>query len=77
MVVPESALMEDEGRFSLYVHVEGESFSKRDVTVGQRNGSEVELHDGVKEGERIVTKGAYQVRLASMSSQLPAHGHEH
>lgn len=77
LVVPESALIEEEGRYSVYVHVEGEAFVKRDVTLGERNGENIEILAGISEGERVVTVGAYQVRLASLSSQLPAHGHEH
>ncbi len=77
LVIPQSALMEEEGRYSVYVHTEGESFVKRDVTLGAREKERVEILKGLEEGERVVTVGAYQVRLASMSSQLPAHGHEH
>lgn len=77
LVVAESALIEEEGRYSVYVHVEGEAFAKRDVTLGDRNGEYVGVLSGLSEGERVVTVGAYQVRLASLSSQLPAHGHEH
>lgn len=77
IVVPESALLEDEGRYSVYVQLGGEAFAKRDVTLGNRNGGIVEILDGVSAGEHVVTTGAYQVRLASLSSQLPAHGHEH
>lgn len=77
LVIPQSALMEEEGRYSVYVHSEGESFVKRDVTLGAREKERVEILKGLEEGERVVTIGAYQVRLASMSSQLPAHGHEH
>jgi hypothetical protein len=32
---------------------------------------------GIKAGERIVTGAPYQVRLASLSTGVPAHGHEH
>lgn len=77
LVVPESALQEDEGRYSLYIQAEGEAFVRRDVIIGERNGEVVEILSGVAEGEHVVTVGAYQVRLASLSSQLPAHGHEH
>ena len=77
LVIPQSALMEEEGRYSVYVHTEGESFVKRDVILGAREKDRVEILKGLNEGERVVTVGAYQVRLASMSSQLPAHGHEH
>ncbi len=77
IVIPESALIEEEGKFSAYVHVEGEAFAKRELTLGERNGAHVEVRNGLSEGERVVTVGAYQVRLASLTSQLPAHGHEH
>lgn len=77
IVVPESALQEDEGRYSVYIQAEGEAFVRRDVTIGERNGEVVEIMSGITEGERVVTVGAYQVRLASLSAQLPAHGHEH
>ena len=77
LVVPESALIEEEGRYTVYVHVEGEAFARRDVRLGAREVDRVEVLEGLTEGERVVTIGAYQVRLASLSSQLPAHGHEH
>ncbi len=77
LAIPESALIEDEGRFSVYVHVEGESFAKREVTIGSRDKGLIEIISGVTEGERVVTIGAYQIRLASLSTQLPSHGHEH
>lgn len=77
LVVPESALIEEEGRYSVYVQVEGEAFARRDVRLGAREPDRVEILSGLRESERVVTVGAYQVRLASLSSQLPAHGHEH
>ena len=36
-----SALIEEEGRYSVYVHAEGEAFAKRDVVLGERNGEYV------------------------------------
>lgn len=77
LVVPESALLEEEGRYSVFVHSEGEAFIKRDVTLGDRNGNFVEIQSGLSAGERVVTVGAYQVRLASLSSEIPVHGHTH
>jgi RND family efflux transporter MFP subunit len=77
LVVSESALIEEEGRYSVYVHAEGEAFAKREVELGGTDRGFVAVLKGVKEGERVVTAGAYQVRLASLSTQLPAHGHEH
>ena len=77
VVIPYTALLEDYGNHSVIVQLSGESFERRNVVVGKRNGPEVEIVSGVSTGEIIVTKGAYQVKMASMSGQAPAHGHAH
>ena len=77
LVVPVSCLMEDYGNYSVIVQLSGESFGRRNVTPGKRNGSEVEITKGLSLGEVVVTQGAYQVKMASMSGQAPAHGHAH
>lgn len=77
LVIPISCLMEDYGNYSVIVQLSGESFERRNVTLGKRNGSEAEIIKGLAEGEVVVTKGAYQVKMASMSGQAPAHGHAH
>lgn len=77
LVIPRSALMENYGNYSVYVQTGGESFEKRDIETGISDGRSVQVLSGLSEGERIVTRGAYQVKMASMSSQLPAHGHSH
>ena len=76
-VIPESALLEDYGNYSVIVELSGESFERRPVTIGRRNANEVEIKDGLTVGEVVVTKGAYQVKMASMSGAVPAHGHDH
>ncbi|NGP75092.1 efflux RND transporter periplasmic adaptor subunit [Balneolaceae bacterium YR4-1] len=77
IAIPESALIEEEGNFVVYVHVAGESFEKRAITTGIINRGWVEVLSGLNEGEHIVTTNAYQVKLASLSSEAPAHGHTH
>lgn len=77
LVVPVSCLMEDYGNYSVIVQLSGESFERRNVTLGKRNGNEVEVIKGLSMGEVVVTKGAYAVKMASMSGQAPAHGHAH
>jgi cobalt-zinc-cadmium efflux system membrane fusion protein len=47
------------------------------VTLGPRTGNLVQIVEGVQAGDRVVTKGAYLVRLASLSTSRPAHGHVH
>jgi RND family efflux transporter MFP subunit len=76
-VVPTSALVDDAGRPIVFVHVSGEAFERRAVTVGARSGGLARITSGVDVGERIVTRGAFLVRLASLSTSVPAHGHVH
>ena len=76
-VIPASALVDDAGRPIVFVQREGETFERRAVTVSARSGDFVQVTAGVKPGERVVTKGAYLVRLASLSTTVPAHGHVH
>lgn len=77
IAIPESALTEEEGNFVVFVQIAGESFEKRTITTGVRNKGWVEVLSGLEEGEHVVTINPYQVKLASLSSEAPAHGHSH
>jgi RND family efflux transporter MFP subunit len=77
LAVPVSALVDEDGRAVAFVQVSGETFQKRDLTLGIQDGAFVQVLAGLASGERVVTKGAYAIRLASVSSTIPAHGHAH
>ena len=77
VVIPISSVVDDTGRPIVFVQTSGESFERRTVALGAREGDVVQVLEGVKPGERIVSKGAHLVRLASLSTQAPAHGHVH
>lgn len=77
LIVPESALLEDYGTYSLIVQRAGESYERRVVKTGRQNGKMVEITEGLKPGEMVVTSGAYQVKMASMLADGAGHGHAH
>lgn len=77
LVVPISALIEEQGIFYVYVQIGGESFQKREVKLGASDGLNVQVLSGIIENERVVTKGGYQIKLSSASGALPAHGQCH
>jgi len=77
LAIPESAIVDDAGRPVVFVQTAGESFLRRPVRLGIRDSGYVGILEGVNRGERIVTAGAYQIRLAALSPQVPAHGHVH
>lgn len=77
LVIPVSALQEEGGMDAAFVMITGESFERRILKLGTRDGDLVQVLDGLAAGERVVSKGAYFVRLAASSSAIPAHGHAH
>lgn len=77
LVIPVSSLIEEQGVFYVYVQTSGEGFEKREVNITGSDGVLVQVLSGIKEGERVVTRGAYQIKLSSMSGTMPEHGHEH
>ena len=74
--IPVTALTEEQGLYFVYVQVCGEEFEKREVHPGRRGGERVEILHGLHYGDRVVTRGAVQVKLASMTTAIP-HGHSH
>ena len=76
VAVPVSALVDDAGRPVVFVQREGESFARRPVTLGPRDGAYVVV-EGVEAGDRVVVRGAPLIRLAALSTAVPAHGHVH
>ncbi|KUG26999.1 putative co/zn/cd efflux system membrane fusion protein [hydrocarbon metagenome] len=78
LAIPESAIINEDGLHTAYVQLEGEAFEKRILKTGIIDQGYVQVLEGLKEGERVVTKGAYQVRLAALSPESAiGHGHVH
>lgn len=77
VAIPAAALMDDAGQSVVFVLRDGESFERRLVTAGPRDGDMVTILSGIRAGERVVTQGAYQVRLAASAPAAMGHGHAH
>ena len=75
--VPVSALIEEQGVYSVFIRLDEEGYKKQWVTLGANNGSEVQILSGLKPGDEVVTRGAYQIKLSSASNAIPAHSHSH
>ncbi len=76
-LLPRSAVVDDNGRPIAYVQTGGESFERRELITGVTQRDLVQVRSGVAQGERVVTKGAYEIRLSTLSGVIPAHGHAH
>ncbi len=78
LVLPNSALIEEQGNYFVFVQLHPESFVKREVRIGQSDGLLTEIKYGLEEGERIVTRGAAMVKMAASSGDIDPHsGHVH
>ena len=75
--VPVSALVEEQGLYCVYLRLDEDCYKKQYVTLGADNGEAVQILSGLKAGDEVVTKGAYQIKLASASNAIPAHTHHH
>ena len=77
ITVPVSALTEEQGLYFVYLQEDKEIYRKQEVKTGADDGLRIEILTGLKPGDRIVTQGAYHVKLASASNIIPAHTHSH
>ncbi|MCO7223381.1 efflux RND transporter periplasmic adaptor subunit [Pleionea sp. CnH1-48] len=77
LAIPTSSVIDDNGQSVVYVQSEGESFERRVVTLGIKDTHWVEVISGVQNNERVVSKGAYYVKLATLGGDSLGHGHAH
>lgn len=77
LLIPRESVLDNEGQKIVYVLRSGEEFERRSVVVGDEYGSKVAILTGVKPGERVVTQGAYQLKLQELKpANAGAHTHE-
>jgi RND family efflux transporter MFP subunit len=78
LTVPEASVIEEQGAFFVFVQVTPERFEKREIKTGAGDGVRIAVTGGLRDDERIVTKGAILVKLAQATGSLDAHsGHVH
>jgi RND family efflux transporter MFP subunit len=77
VAIPLAAIVSEQGRATAYVMLEGELFQKRELSLGIRDESYVEITSGLAAGERVATRGANSVRLAALSPASFGAGHAH
>ena len=75
--VPYASLIEEQGVYSVYIRLDEDCYKKQEVTLGVDNGERFQILSGLKVGDKVVTKGAYQIKLSSASNAIPAHSHHH
>ena len=73
--VPSDAIQNMEGKTIVYVQAsKPNEFLAREVVAGATNNGRTIIRTGLKNGERVVTKGAFMVKSQAMKAEL---GHSH
>jgi membrane fusion protein, heavy metal efflux system len=75
LAVPREAVVEINTRPFVFVQVDGEHFEKRAVKLGDVDGGFIEIATGLKDRERVVTLGGFDVHLASLIASVESHRH--
>jgi cobalt-zinc-cadmium efflux system membrane fusion protein len=68
--VPLTAIQEHEGRPFVFVHLGDDRFERRDVTLGRRTATSVEVREGVIAGDAIVVRGGFALKSRLLAALL-------
>ena len=73
LAVPADAIHDIDGRKVVFMPKDN-GFEMRNVVIGVKNGAWVEITDGLKDGEEVVTEGSFLLKSEVMKAEL---GHDH
>ena len=68
LAVPKKAVVSENGETFVFVFAGGETFEKRLIALGAEGADFYEVKSGLKENERVVTEGVYQLRTTQPAS---------
>ena len=78
IALPIEAVSEQQGLNFVYVRLDEDCYEKRNVTLGNSNGKNIEIKKGLNQGEEVVTTGMIFIKLAESSGAVPeGHSHSH
>lgn len=70
LVAPASAIQEHENQKFVFVHLDGERFARRAVSVGGSFDGQVEIVAGLREGEPVVVEGGFFLKSQMLTEQF-------
>lgn len=72
LAIPESAVLEDEGRSFVFVHHAGDDYVRRPVTIGRTWAGWAEVKSGLTPGQVVVAEGAFLLKSDVLRSKMGA-----
>lgn len=70
LIIPDDALQTLEDQQVVFVTANTNEFTKRVVKLGREQNGQTEILDGIKEGERVVTKGSFILKSELLKGEL-------
>lgn len=70
LMIPESSVQRNRDQLFVFVQRDRQSFEVRDVRLGESNGDMVKVLGGLRDGEAVVTKGAYLLKSQWLRNEL-------
>lgn len=70
LLISDSALQSDEGNQIVFVALDATRFEKRVIKTGREQRGTVEVAEGLKEGEKVVTDGSFILKSEMMKGEL-------
>jgi multidrug efflux pump subunit AcrA (membrane-fusion protein) len=70
LLIPDDALQTLEEQQVVFVAANGGTFTKRTVRLGREQNGRVEIVDGLREGERVVTTGSFLLKSEMLKNEL-------
>ena len=70
LAVPAGAIQEHENKRFVFVHLEGDEFTRRDITTGRAGNDVLEISTGLREGEEVVVEGGFFLKSQMLAEQF-------
>jgi cobalt-zinc-cadmium efflux system membrane fusion protein len=77
LLIPEVSVQEIDHLPVVFVKKDEEHFEKRNIQVGQRSGTEIEVVSGLNPGETLVTDGSFSLKSEFLKSEIGSDEHGH
>ena len=77
LLIPEGAVQEIDHLPVVFVKKDQQHFEKRNIQIGQRSGSEIEILSGLNHGETVVTNGSFSLKSEFLKAEIGSDEHGH
>lgn len=75
LAIPQEAVQTDGNKMIVFIDKGNGGFEKREVSLGNQVDSFYQVMDGVRAGERVVTRGSFLLKSEAEKSAIGGHGH--